>query len=107
MFNPNQLYMPARSLAPLARRSINWAGLLTNTQKTLNIVNQAIPVVYQIKPMISNARTMFRVASEFTKSNSNRNNNSNYNSSNNSNTSSNSYNNASYSESNEGPSFFI
>ena len=98
MFNPNQLYMPVRSLAPIAKKSINWAGILTNTQKTLNIVNQAIPVVYQIKPMISNARTMFRVASEFTKSNSKNNitNNQNYDS-NNSN-SSNNYNNTSYSD---------
>lgn len=106
MFNPNQFYMPARSLAPLARKSINWAGLLTNTQKTLNIVNQAIPVVYQIKPMINNAKTMFRVASEFTKSNSN---NSNKTVSSNipNNSKSNNYNNSTYSENSEGPSFFI
>lgn len=67
---PNQFYMPT-NLAPLARRTINWSGLLTNTQKTLNIVNQAIPIVYQIKPIVNNAKTMFRVANEFTKNTSN------------------------------------
>ena len=39
MFNPNLLYMPGRSILPIARKTINWAGLLSNTQKTLNIVN--------------------------------------------------------------------
>ena len=66
---PNQFYTPARSLMPLAKKSINWSGLLSNTQKTLNIVNQAIPIVYQVKPIINNAKTMFRVASELNKSN--------------------------------------
>ena len=69
MFNPNLLYMPGRSILPIARKTINWAGLLSNTQKTLNIVNQAIPIVYQVKPMINNAKTMFKIASELTKSN--------------------------------------
>lgn len=40
---------------------INWGSLLNNTQKTLNVINQAIPVYYQIKPIYNNARTMFKV----------------------------------------------
>ena len=68
---PNQFLTPMQSLMPLARRTINWSGLLTNTQKTLNIVNQAIPIVYQIKPIVNNAKTMFKVANEFTKTNNN------------------------------------
>lgn len=40
---------------------INWGSLLNNTQKTLNVINQAIPVYYQIKPIYNNAKTMFRV----------------------------------------------
>ena len=28
--------------------SIKWGNVLTNTQKTLNVINQAIPVYYQI-----------------------------------------------------------
>lgn len=71
MFNANPALMPLRTLAPVAKKTINWASLLTNTQKTLNIVNQAIPIVYQVKPIVKNARTMFRVASEFTKSGNN------------------------------------
>lgn len=68
MFNPNSAYMPLRALAPAAKKTFDWAALLTNTQKTLNIVNQAIPIVYQAKPIVKNARTMFKVASAFTKS---------------------------------------
>lgn len=41
---------------------INWGNLLTNTQKSLGIINQAIPLVYQVKPIVNNAKTMFRIA---------------------------------------------
>ncbi len=104
MFNPSNMYMPLRSLAPLARKGINWAGLLTNTQKTLNIVNQAIPLVYQAKPIISNARTMFKIANEFTKSNSK---GSSVNKSNNINVSNSNIENKSYDDSDNQPYFFI
>ena len=40
---------------------INWSNVLNNTQKTLNVINQAIPVYYQIKPIYNNAKTMFRI----------------------------------------------
>ena len=42
-------------------RSINWSNILNTTQKTLNVINQAIPVYYQVKPIIGNAKTMFRM----------------------------------------------
>lgn len=44
------------------KSGINWGGLLTNTSKTLNVINQAIPVFYQIKPLFQNAKTMFKIA---------------------------------------------
>ena len=40
---------------------INFSSILNGTQKTLNIVNQAIPLAYQVKPIINNAKTVFRV----------------------------------------------
>lgn len=40
---------------------IKWSNILNNTQKTLNVINQAIPVYYQIKPIYNNAKTMFRM----------------------------------------------
>lgn len=45
--------------------SINFGSILTNTQRTLNIVNQAIPVIKQVQPVIKNAKTMFKVMNEF------------------------------------------
>lgn len=41
--------------------NINWSNLLNNTQKTLNVINQAIPVYYQIKPICTNAKTMLKM----------------------------------------------
>lgn len=49
----------------LLGRGFNWSSILTNTQKTLGIVNQAIPVIKQVSPVVKNAKTMFRVMNEF------------------------------------------
>ncbi len=45
-----------------ASKAINWSGLLDGTQKTLGVINQAIPIVYQVKPLIGNAKAMFKIA---------------------------------------------
>ena len=39
----------------------NWSSILNNTQNTLNIINQAIPVFYQIKPIWNNTKTVFKI----------------------------------------------
>jgi len=39
----------------------SWNGFLTSTGKTLNVINQAIPIFYQVRPIVRNAKTMFRV----------------------------------------------
>lgn len=46
-------------------RTINWSGLLNNASKTLNVINQAIPVVKQVGPMYNNMKSMLKVASLF------------------------------------------
>lgn len=46
-------------------RSVNWGGLLTNANKTLNVVNQAIPLVRQAGPMVNNMKSMLRIAKAF------------------------------------------
>lgn len=43
-------------------KSINWSTFLDGTQKTLGVINQAIPIVYQVKPIIGNAKTLFKIA---------------------------------------------
>lgn len=46
---------------------IKWGSIVNGTQKTLGIVNQAIPLVKQVRPVFNNAKTMFRVMNEFKK----------------------------------------
>ena len=60
----------AYALSSVAKNGINWSSLLSNTQKTLGIINQAIPAFYQIKPIFSNMKTMFRVVSEINRDDS-------------------------------------
>ena len=59
-FNPYSA-VAKEGLFSALKTKINWGTILTNTQKTLNIVNQAIPLVYQVKPIINNAKTIFKV----------------------------------------------
>lgn len=46
-------------------KSINWGGLINNTSKTLGIINQSIPLVKQVGPMVNNMKSMVRLASLF------------------------------------------
>lgn len=46
---------------------LNLSSILNGTTKTLNFVNQAIPVVKQVSPMMKNIKTMFNVMNEFKK----------------------------------------
>ena len=41
---------------------------INNTERVLSFANQAIPFVKQVKPIIGNAKTMFKVMNEFKKS---------------------------------------
>ena len=49
--------------------TIKWGEVLTNTQKTLNVINQAIPVYYQIKPIYNNLRSFGKIMSAFNEPN--------------------------------------
>ena len=46
----------------LPKKDFSWNNILNNTQRTLGIINQAIPLIYQVRPLVTNARTLFRVA---------------------------------------------
>ena len=78
-YNPYYMMTPYTSLATAPARGgllsnliggirgISWGSILNNTQRTLGIINQAIPVVKQVTPVMKNAKTMFRVMNEFKK----------------------------------------
>lgn len=46
-------------------RKVNWGTLINNTSRTLGLINQTIPIVRQVGPMVNNMRSMLRVASIF------------------------------------------
>ncbi len=54
-----------RSLFSGGRFSLS--SLMSGTQRTLNLINQAIPVIKQVSPVMKNAKTMFKVMNEFKK----------------------------------------
>lgn len=67
----------ARAAKPSLFKSltnIKWGSVLTNTQKTLNVINQAIPVYYQIKPIWQNVRSFGKIMSAFNETDNNTNN---------------------------------
>lgn len=86
-YNPYLYNIPAAISTPkvgILSRIFKSGGLklgsiLSGTQKTLNFVNQVIPVVKQVSPMLKNAKTMFRVMNEFKKTDNNTNYDSNSN----------------------------
>ena len=43
-------------------KNIKWGSILDGASKTLGVINQAIPDIYQVKPIINNAKTMFNIA---------------------------------------------
>lgn len=93
----------------LLGRGLNWSSILSNTQKTLGIVNQAIPMFKQMSPVVKNAKTMFKIMNEFKKEDTSNNivntvENSNINTIDNNTTTTNQENINSY---NNGPTFFL
>lgn len=73
-YNPYFYSYPYMSVAPkvgilskIFGGKLTFGSILTGTQKTLNIVNQAIPLVKQAGPVFNNAKTMFKVMNEFKK----------------------------------------
>ena len=62
MFNNPYLYTAPSFGIRGFLRGINWSNMLTNTSKTLNVINQAIPIVSQFKPIMNNAKTIYTIA---------------------------------------------
>lgn len=51
-------------LLGLAKKPFSWNSFLDNTQRTLNVINQAMPIYNQVKPMFRNMGTIFKVIGE-------------------------------------------
>lgn len=112
-FYPYQGFGYKQGLFSSLKGKFNWSGILNNTQKTLNIINQAIPVFYQIKPIWNNTKTVFKIMGAIkdddnkgSNNNYNRNSNISKNTNKNNSNNNNSNNNTSYVNDNT-PSFFL
>ena len=74
-YNPYFYTIPTNISTPKAgllsrlfgNSGITIGKVLNGTQRVLNFANQAIPLVKQVRPMIGNAKTMFKVMNEFKK----------------------------------------
>lgn len=51
----------------IVKSSLSIGKILTGISKGLGIVNQAIPIYKEIKPMMSNAKKVLEIAKEFNK----------------------------------------
>lgn len=49
----------------------NFSNLLNNASKTLNVVNQAIPIIKEVKPIFNNARTVLKIVNSLKNNDSN------------------------------------
>lgn len=61
---PYNYYKPQGGLGGLlgSFKKFSFSNFLDGCGKTLNVINQAIPVVQQIGPVVANAKTMFKIA---------------------------------------------
>lgn len=73
-YNPYFYTMPmqtTRNIGLFSRllggSGITFKGILSGTERALNFANQAIPLVKEVRPMIGNAKTVFKVMNEFKK----------------------------------------
>ena len=72
-YNPYFYTMPTSVATPkvglfsrmFGGNRITLGGILNGTQRVLSFANQAIPLVKEVRPMIGNAKTMFKVMNEF------------------------------------------
>ena len=77
-YNPYLMGYPYQSIASstpglfsrltsAGRGGFSLSSIISGTGKTLNTINQAIPLVKQARPLFNNAKTMFRLMNEFKK----------------------------------------
>ena len=57
--------LTTRLLSKDSLSSVN--GIITGAQKIVKIYDQAVPIISQVRPMLSNIRTTFKVARAFKK----------------------------------------
>lgn len=82
----SSLFTPSSAAIAGTTSKLSFSGILNGASKTLGVINQAIPVFYQVKPIWNNAKTMFRVVKGINEESSAKNTNNNISKSNSKNT---------------------
>ena len=57
---------------PRLGSTFKWGTILSNTHKTLGVINQVIPIYKEAKPMINNARNAINIVKEFSNTTTNK-----------------------------------
>lgn len=65
-YNPYIYSFPNESSASLLKK-ISFTSIINGASKTLNLVNQTIPIIKHSAPLIRNIKTMFTLINEFKK----------------------------------------
>lgn len=66
-YNPYLYSLPVETASSSILSKISLSSIISGTTKTLNLVNQAIPLFKQMSPIVKNAKTIFNVMNEFKK----------------------------------------
>lgn len=66
-YNPYLYSLPAETVSSGLLSKLSFSSIISGTSKTLNLVNQAIPIFKQMSPIMKNAKTIFSVMNEFKK----------------------------------------
>ena len=69
-YNPYLYSIPLESSGGILSK-LSLSSIIRGTSKTLNVINQTIPMVKQMSPIVKNLKTMFNVLNEFKKTDTN------------------------------------
>ena len=81
-YNPYFYTIPNTPKIGLFKRifgDVSLNSIVSSTERIVNLANQTIPLIRQVKPIIGNAKTMFKVMNEFKKTDTVKSTNTNYN----------------------------
>ena len=59
--------LPGASIATTAKSGISFSSIFSGIQKTATTINQIVPLYHNVKPIISNSKTLFTVMKSLSK----------------------------------------
>ena len=59
--------LPGANLATVATKGLSFSTIFSGIQKTATTINQIVPLYHNVKPIISNSKTLFSVMKSLSK----------------------------------------